>query len=41
VDVTASCNFLPTVPERKPLRECGCQPVVFMESTNKCTWGAG
>src|SRR5262245_39904986 len=30
--MTAKPIFLPTVPERKPRTECGCQPVGFMLS---------
>src|SRR3989442_15803622 len=32
VDDTASPIFLPTVPDRKPRTECGCQPVAFINS---------
>src|SRR5713101_1962369 len=31
-DVTASPIFLPTVPDRNPRTECGCQPVTFISS---------
>jgi hypothetical protein len=27
--------------DRKPRTLCACQPVVFMESTSKCTRGEG
>ena len=32
VDATAKPIFFPTVPDRKPRTECGCQPVAFMIS---------
>src|ERR1700729_2323572 len=32
VDVTERPIFLPTVPERKPRRECGCQEVALSNS---------
>src|SRR5207302_288748 len=32
VDDTWSPIFLPTVPDRKPRTECGCQPVAFINS---------
>src|SRR5271169_1193405 len=30
--MTGSPIFFPTVPERKPRTECGCQPVAFISS---------
>ena len=32
VDITVSPIFLPTVPDRNPRTECGCQPVAFINS---------
>ena len=32
VDVTVNPIFFPTVPDRNPRTECGCQPVAFISS---------
>jgi hypothetical protein len=32
LDVTVKPIFLPTVPDKKPRTECGCQPVAFINS---------